>query len=519
MHHIFRWTKLAALLLIPFSLAGVNITNIYENDCRNERRFESWPAAAAYFSSEEGGCLRFEQEKASLSGTLLAFPLDPVKVCGKRIQVSCQIKGEGISNPLRTYLGPKIMMVCPMPEQVYYWDFSRRYGTFDWEAATLSVFIPEEAKNPSLAFGLQGCTGKFSIRDLQIKTIEESQTVRLPTNSGKAYGQKTKFRGVMSGHDLSEASIRELGETWGANLIRYQIVNAKKIKFNTFEEYSSWLNQELATLDRLLPLFRKYGIKVLIDLHSGPMLQQNNLLHNALSQNPTQQQYLVEVWKNIAARYANQSGIWGYDILNEPREDSYVYRQDGGDDWNGLSSRVAKAIRELDPNTPIIVEPAMVGNPEGLRAMRPIEVSNVIYSIHFYKPSSYTFQGIFTPQKQALRYPGTIDGKEYNKERLRLEMKPIIDFQNRYQVPIYIGEFSVIRWAPNASEYLSDLISLFEEYGWDWTYHAYREWSGWSVEHSDDPELKSILSEDTARKRVLLDAFRRNRNPAAIPVR
>ena len=26
-------------------------------------------------------------------------------------------------------------------------------------------------------------------------------------------------------------------------------------------------------------------------------------------------------------------------------------------------------------------------------------------------------------------------------------------------------------------------IALFRDYGWDWTYHAFREWEGWSVEH------------------------------------
>jgi hypothetical protein len=39
------------------------------------------------------------------------------------------------------------------------------------------------------------------------------------------------------------------------------------------------------------------------------------------------------------------------------------------------------------------------------------------------------------------------------------------------------------RRAPGAVNHLRDCIDLFEEYGWDWTYHAYREWDGGSVEH------------------------------------
>ena len=29
------------------------------------------------------------------------------------------------------------------------------------------------------------------------------------------------------------------------------------------------------------------------------------------------------------------------------------------------------------------------------------------------------------------------------------------------------------------------MISINEAYGWDWTYHAYREWQGWSVEYDE----------------------------------
>ena len=52
------------------------------------------------------------------------------------------------------------------------------------------------------------------------------------------------------------------------------------------------------------------------------------------------------------------------------------------------------------------------------------------------------------------------------------------------------GEFSVAVWAPGGAAYLDDLVSIFEEYGWDWTYHAFREWEGWSLEHEGTPEVE-----------------------------
>ncbi len=76
------------------------------------------------------------------------------------------------------------------------------------------------------------------------------------------------------------------------------------------------------------------------------------------------------------------------------------------------------------------------------------------------------------------------------------------EFQLAYNVHIYVGEFSAIRWAPGAAKYLSDCIDLFEEYNWDWTYHAFREWDGWSIEHGE-----------LDRRELLLKWFANNERP------
>ena len=57
--------------------------------------------------------------------------------------------------------------------------------------------------------------------------------------------------------------------------------------------------------------------------------------------------------------------------------------------------------------------------------------------------------------------------------------------------------------------YLRDCIAIFDEYGWDWTYHAFREWPGWSVEHEGDDIGHMAPSADNPRKRALLDGFAR----------
>ena len=104
----------------------------------------------------------------------------------------------------------------------------------------------------------------------------------------------------------------------------------------------------------------------------------------------------------------------------------------------------------------------------------------MIYQVHMYVPGEFTHQGVYG-SSTGVRYPGKIGATEWNKEQLRKVLQPVREFQLAYNVHIYVGEFSAIRWAPgdSAYRYLKDCIELFEEYGWDWTYHAYREWDGW----------------------------------------
>ena len=99
--------------------------------------------------------------------------------------------------------------------------------------------------------------------------------------------------------------------------------------------------------------------------------------------------------------------------------------------------------------------------------------------------------------------------KGWNKDFLRRALQAVRDFQLRHDAIVYIGEFSAIAWAEGAGEYLTDCISLFEEYGWSWSYHALREWSGWSVEHvCEGPNHPFVYNPDNPRWTALRRAFR-----------
>jgi hypothetical protein len=211
----------------------------------------------------------------------------------------------------------------------------------------------------------------------------------------------------------------------------------------------------------------------------------------------------------MARRYKDAKAIWGYDLANEPVES--IAGEDMAD-WQELAERAAKAIRVIDPKRTIIVEPPEWGNPQGLRELHPLDVPNVVYSVHMYLPHAFTHQGVDGPGK-AYHYPGEIEGKRWDKARLEAALQPVVEFQRKNNVHIYIGEFSAIRWAPDesANRYLKDLIDIFEAHDWDWSYHAFREWDGWSVEHGSDPNDHNRSKTPTDREHLLRSWFAKNR--------
>jgi endoglucanase len=306
-----------------------------------------------------------------------------------------------------------------------------------------------------------------------------------------------------------------LGQDWKANLIRWQIQRnwGKPGTDRDLAEYDRWIDSKLDELDKVLESCRKHGIRLVIDLHTPPGgRSENNDL--AIFHERKYQDHFVDLWEKIARRYKGHAAVWGYDLVNEPVQNEPP--PEGLGDYLGAQARASKAIRAIDPNTPIFIEADQWDSADGFAYLNPVDVPNVVYQVHMYWPHQFTHQGV-SGSPIGLSYPGEIAGQKVDEQALRRHLQPVRDFQLAYNVHIYVGEFSAIRWAPgeSASRYLRDCIELFEEYGWDWSYHAYREWDGWSVEHGSDPKDSHTTTQPTGRKNLLLEWFAKNRKPSS----
>ncbi len=506
--------RLLRILFLILLFCSIQVSAGYVNDeLLFEENFSSPDALAKWKNNslctllEKGGpnglnAVKFTSEKPV--DRMMTLAIDPQKIKGL-VQLEAMVKGENIERAEKGYLGTKMMLsYTDSKEMTRYPEPERQLGTYDWKKVKLIVSLPADTKAINLSIGIQSGTGTYYVADIKIFSCHEGE---VQTNSPRENKEAAsiprgdfkgaQYRGVMSGNSLGEEDFATLKE-WGANLMRFQF-SRKKTDISTPEKYLEWIDSEIARLDSVLPIARKNGIKIAIDLHVGPGTKINEVASNVLVDGKADLDTLTEAWRRIAAHYKGNPDIYGYDLLNEPVVDNYV--KGVKNPWQFISEHLVKEIRKVDPETPIITEPDFDN-------CEVIDAKNIIYSPHFYSPHSYTHQGVLSQVKWS--YPGEINGTYWDKEQLRVSMKSVIEFQKKYKVKIFVGEFSAATWAAGADQYIKDCIELFEEYGWDWTYHAFREWPGWSVEYEGSSPGTLRPSPDNPRKRVLLEGLRKN---------
>jgi len=175
--------------------------------------------------------------------------------------------------------------------------------------------------------------------------------------------------------------------------------------------------------------------------------------------NPSLQDHLINVWKNIASYYANEPTVAGYDLLNEPMVYTSIIPNLNESNVNAYYRRATAAIRTVDPNHIIFLEPA--------NCMYSIKIafdSKIVWEPHFYPLS-------FFPNY----YLGNVTVLE-------------ADMAAKYQtivmdakVPMWIGEFGAFMKDTSANDWLTDAKNLFDKYQVGWAWWAYSDQKGNSI--------------------------------------
>jgi endoglucanase len=211
------------------------------------------------------------------------------------------------------------------------------------------------------------------------------------------------------------------------------------------------LNPEsMATLDSAVSWAQAQGLYVIFDLHTAPG-GQNSLsdVSDVPSTDTTPQLFvgpdaqanqalLAALWKNLAAHYANEGSVGGYDLLNEPDVPSsisptalpYVY------------ANVISQIRQVDPDHLVLVEgDNLAADFSAFPA--PLD-PNQAYSFHAYASNSQW------------------------KSPSPSSLSSLLALRDRDRLPLWLGEFGV-----NSLSWEQSVVQLMEQnkIGWPlWTW-------------------------------------------------
>jgi hypothetical protein len=281
-------------------------------------------------------------------------------------------------------------------------------------------------------------------------------------------------------------------------------------------------------LDNLLDMIVEADMFAVISFRTGPGRSEftfhveevgdwfgESYLNDSVWQDQGAQDGWVAMWQHTAERYRDSPIVVGYDLMVEPNsneiwldvwdpDEFYSTYAHTLYDWNQLHPRITSAIRQVDPNTPILIGGMSYSAVEWLPYLQPTGDERTVYMVHQYEPTQYTHQ--WPPLQNT--YPGAFDtdwdGVEDQFDRAWLDdlLLPVDDFVATHGVPVAVNEFGVVRWLSGAAEFMDDQMDLFEQRGmnhalwmWEASWEPYaEEVHAFNFRYGPDPQSRAGIA-------------------------
>lgn len=389
-------------------------------------------------------------------------------------------------------------------------------GTYDWTEFIQSIELPHDAVISYIVIGTAPGSGEAWIRDARF-TAMHSSGYPVPAIDESWEPVQQNIRGFNIGNILpyTPTDYDRLQSRYKCNLIRVMIAPDYGTNFDltTEQGYADMFAASMADMATHIALARSHGMKILVDCHYPPGGRAAPGVGFPTEYSSEWYTQFINNWKYMATLFKDEPAVWAFEIFNEPVYLWQTAHQQSPIDmnWWKMGRDAVSAIREIDPNRICVVEPDGYAAVRHLDHLEPWPFDNLVYSVHFYQPIPYNSDANTTG---AYVYPGCIGdtpGSVANKEYLRQLLQPARDFQRRYKVPMFVGEFACMRFAPGAELYIKDLIDLFEEYRWLWAYFVYSDWASVNLELLPQLDPWVRVDEIMPRAQVVIDAMGTNR--------
>ena len=262
------------------------------------------------------------------------------------------------------------------------------------------------------------------------------------------------------------------------------------VDYNVLEEDEGVYREEgFRHLEDCRKWCEKCGLNMIIDLHEcygysfDPL---KDMDRKKFFFDDDLQERFLKLWKEIAERFRDYPEQVAFEPLNE------VVMMEVKDAWNSLASRYIRMIREIAPDSFIIIGGVCYNNVKTVQYIDVPVDDKIVYNFHCYDPHVFTHQGAYwekeMPPDFRIGYPKTLaeyrkaeqeaglhTGDEYDLDQDRelgewffeAIFEPAIKKAEADNVPLYSGEYGVIDLADNEDKlrWLKDIHKAFSKYG------------------------------------------------------
>ena len=196
-------------------------------------------------------------------------------------------------------------------------------------------------------------------------------------------------------------------------------------------------------LDRLIGWSRAENLYVVLDLHAAPGGQTGANIDDSagypwLYQSPQEQEHLMAIWRRLATHYRDEATVLGYDLLNEPIP-HFPRLAPLNPLLEPLYKKLSREIRKVDAHHILFLGGAQWHTNFSV-CDKPVDAN-----------TAYTFHKYWTAPDESV-------------------IRQYIDFRERYDVPIWMGESG-----ENTDEWIAQFAKTLEKNNIGWAFWPYKK--------------------------------------------